>query len=68
LRVVALDAHGMATSVEIEVENIDDPRWVWTYWDGSSQGYRRVILPPTGTSIVLPVRSSANRAETLVWF
>ena len=68
VRVQALSPQGSATSLTIEMENADDPQWVWTYWDGGEKGYHRISPPPVGSALLLPVRSAHRQAETDVWF
>jgi hypothetical protein len=67
LRVVELTADGRPARVQIELENPDDPRWLWVYWRGPKEAYRATRLPALGTSLLLTSDPIPPRPEISLW-
>lgn len=67
LRIAALTPDGRAAAVDLELENLEDPRFIWTYWDGRPTGYLTVTLPPVGSAIRLPMYPLPAGPEDKLW-
>jgi hypothetical protein len=67
LHVVQLTPDGRPARVLIELENPDDPRWIWLYWRGPTEGFRVAPLPAIGASILLTSEPIPPRPEVSLW-
>jgi hypothetical protein len=54
VRIDAVTQDGRPERISLQLNDIDNPHWLWVAWDPTAQSFKPISLPVVGQAVWLP--------------